>query len=420
MIGRGTRLCPDLFGPGEDKADFRVFDFCFNFDFFRENPEGIEAGGSEPLGTRLFRARVNLLGHLQAAQELDPEGALQVSITDGLHGEVAAMNTENFIVRMKLEAVERYQNRSVWDQLNEADRETLKREVAGLPSEIPNDDIESRLFDLIALQMQLAVAEGDVATLDSRRKRVIELAMLLEEKTAIPAVKAQLEYLSRVQEIEFWEGIDLTMLEELRQRMRGLMPFLDKKKRKIVYTDFQDEVMGVREEEAVYMPKMTGVQYEKKVKDYLRSHLNNIVIHRLRNNQPLTETDLQGLETALTRIGDEDGETLLSELLARSGAPSLVIFVRSLVGLDRTAAQAAFSSFLNDRSLTPTQIRFIEMIIDQLTSRGVMDASALYESPFSNLHAGGPDELFAGNENVIDGIFDTLETIKPKIMTGTA
>ncbi|MGB5735546.1 MAG: DEAD/DEAH box helicase family protein, partial [Thiohalocapsa sp.] len=35
MIGRGTRLCPDLFGPGEDKVDFRVFDFCFNFDYFR-------------------------------------------------------------------------------------------------------------------------------------------------------------------------------------------------------------------------------------------------------------------------------------------------------------------------------------------------------------------------------------------------
>jgi type I restriction enzyme, R subunit len=64
--------------------------------------------------------------------------------------------------------------------------------------------------------------------------------------------------------------------------------------------------------------------------------------------------------------------------------------VRSLVGLDRTAAQAAFSQFLNDRSLTSQQIRFVEMVIDQLTARGVMDASALYEPPFTNLHAGGP------------------------------
>ena len=41
MIGRGTRLCSELFGPDNDKQDFRVFDFCFNFDFFRENPQGM-------------------------------------------------------------------------------------------------------------------------------------------------------------------------------------------------------------------------------------------------------------------------------------------------------------------------------------------------------------------------------------------
>jgi type I site-specific restriction endonuclease len=69
MIGRGTRLCHDLYGPGEDKQDFRVVDFCFNFDFFREKPEGITASDSAPLGTRLFRARVQLLGHIQANPE---------------------------------------------------------------------------------------------------------------------------------------------------------------------------------------------------------------------------------------------------------------------------------------------------------------------------------------------------------------
>jgi type I restriction enzyme R subunit len=80
--------------------------------------------------------------------------------------------------------------------------------------------------------------------------------------------------------------------------------------------------------------------------------------------------------------------------------------------MDRAAAQAAFSRFLSDRSLTPPQIRFVEMIIDQLTARGVMEAAALYEPPFSDLHSGGPDELFAGRENVIEGIFGALEAIQ--------
>ena len=419
MIGRGTRLCPELFGPEDDKQDFRVFDFCFNFDFFRENPQGIEVRGAAPLGTRLFRSRVQLLAHAQASPGLDPDGALAKSLTTDLHGEVAAMNRENFIVRMHLEAVDRFRELTAWEKLGEADQEKLEREIAGLPGKIETDDVESRLFDLTAVRMQLAHAEGDAGAFEKLRQRVMEIAMLLEEKSPIPAVKAQLEYLASMQERDFWEGIDLNGLEELRYRLRGLVPFLDKKKRKVVYTDFQDEVMGLRDVTPVHMPKMTGAQYERKVKDFLRNHLDHIVIHRLRNNQPLTTTDLQGLETTLAEIGEEGGQTLFAGLLARSEAPSLAHFVRSLVGMDRAAAQEAFSGFLSDRSLTPPQIRFIEMVIDQLVARGVMEASALYEPPFSNLHAGGPDELFLGRENVIEGIFDKLKAVHSKLTAKT-
>ena len=411
MIGRGTRLCLELFGPEEDKRDFRVFDFCFNFDFFRENPQGIEGGGAVPLSTRLFRARVELLGRLRQTPELDHDACLNKSLINGLHAEVTAMNPENFIVRMHLAAVERYQKRETWEDLSEDDRETLQREVATLPNELKNDDIESRLFDLTALRMQLALAGDDLPLLEKLRQKAMEIAMLLEEKTGIPAVKAQLGYLAVLQQTEFWDGLTLDQLEEMRLVLRELVPFLDKKKRTIVYTDFKDEIIGVREDEPLYMPKMTGAQYEKKVRDYLRNHQDHLVIHRLRHNQPLTATDLKGLEQTLIEIGNGDGETLYNNLIDHSGAPSLAWFVRSMVGMDRNAAQEAFSKFLSDKSLTSQQIRFVEMIIDQLTARGVMEAEALYAPPFSNLHAGGPDGLFAGKDNVIEGLFDTLHGV---------
>ena len=96
-------------------------------------------------------------------------------------------------------------------------------------------------------------------------------------------------------------------LEELRLRLRGLVPFLDKKTRTVVYTDFKDEITAVREDVAVYLPQMTGAQYEKKVQEYLKNHLDHIVIHRLRINKPLTATDLRGLEQTLVEIGEDDG-----------------------------------------------------------------------------------------------------------------
>ncbi len=416
MIGRGTRLCPDLFGPGEDKQDFRVFDFCFNFDFFRENPEGIEAGPGESLGIRLFKARVELLSHVQSSVDLPEQSGLRRSLIKELYGEVAAMNPDNFIVRMRLKDVQRFQKQDAWEKISEHDREVLQNDIAGLPSEKETDDIESRLFDLIALSMQLALIQGNIAMFERQRKKAVDIAMLLEDKAAIPAVRSQLTYLAAMQNNEFWEGMTLDILEDMRLRLRLLTPFLDKRNRKVVYTDFQDEVVGVRVEETLAMPRMTSSQYAKKVKEYLKNHHNHLVIQRLRSNQPLTARDLQSLEKTLQEIGEEEGETLLSGLLERSNAPSLAHFIRSMVGLDRKAAQAVFSDFLSDHTLTPDQIRFIEMIIDQLTARGFMEAGALYEAPFTSLHSGGPDGLFAGKDNVIDGIFQSLDSTRPRVL----
>ena len=376
-----------------------------------------EGRGVVPLGTRLFRSRVQLLTHVQATPDLDPDTALAGALTTTLHGEVAAMNRENFIVRMHLEAVDRFRERTTWAQLSDSDREMLQREVAGLPSEVETDAIESRMFDLTALRMQVALAEGHRGAVERHRQRMVEIAMLLEEKTTIPAVQGP----ARIPGLHAGERL-LGGARPARSRrvaaaptQTGTLPRQEEADT-IVYTDFQDQVIGVRDEEVVHMPKMTGVQYEKKVNDYLRNHLDHIVIHRLRTNQPLTATDVQGLETTLAEIGEDDGQTLLTGLLARSEEPSLAHFVRNMVGMDRVAAQSAFSGFLSDQSLTPPQIRFVEMVIDQLTARGVMEASALYEPPFSHLHAGGPEALFGGRKNVIEGIFDTLKAVQSGLM----
>ena len=190
--------------------------------------------------------------------------------------------------------------RTTWAQLRDADRDLLQREVAGLPSEVETDEIESRMFDLTALRMQVALAEGHRGAVERHRQRMVEIAMLLEEKTTIPAVQAQLEYLASMQESGFWEGLDLHGLEELRLRLRRLVPFLDKKTQKIVYTDFQDQVIGVRDEEVVHMPKMTGVQYEKKVKE-LPEESPRPHRHPPSTNQPAAHRD------RFTGIGDDPG-----------------------------------------------------------------------------------------------------------------
>ena len=60
MIGRGTRLCPDLFGPGEHKKEFIIFDYCQNFEFFDEYPDGATTKNMKPLQQQIFEAKLNV------------------------------------------------------------------------------------------------------------------------------------------------------------------------------------------------------------------------------------------------------------------------------------------------------------------------------------------------------------------------
>ena len=58
MVGRGTRLCPNLFGPGKHKEFFYIFDYCQNLEFFSQNPPTTDGAAGESLGKRLFVARL--------------------------------------------------------------------------------------------------------------------------------------------------------------------------------------------------------------------------------------------------------------------------------------------------------------------------------------------------------------------------
>ena len=77
--------------------------------------------------------------------------------------------------------------------------------------------------------------------------------------------------------------------------------------------------------------------------------------------------------------------------------------------MDRGTAIKAFAAFMTDKSLSTQQTRFIELIIEQLTAQGIMPPEALYEPPFTNLNVGGPDAVFKGKGNLIDGLFTALE-----------
>ena len=321
------------------------------------------------------------------------------------------MKVDNFVVRPRRRLVEKYAKPEAWATLPPEAMAELSDGVAGLPSGIDPEQEEAKRFDLLLLQLQLALlrSESRYARL---RDRVRDIVGLLEEKAAIPMVQAQMALIQDVQTDEWWQDATIPMLERLRRRLRDLIQLIDGRQRKPVYTDFED-VMG-SETEIELGNLAVGTDYEKfvaKARDFLRQHLDHVAIHKLRSNKRLTTSDLNELERMLAESGLGEPADLQR---AAEESHGLGLFVRSLVGMDRGAAKEALASFLEGKSLAANQIEFINLIVDHLTEHGAVKPERLYESPFTDLTPQGPDGLFSAAD--LDELMGVLDAVRVAAM----
>jgi type I restriction enzyme R subunit len=405
MVGRGTRLRPNLFGLGKNKREFWIFDYCQNLEFFSQNPETVAGSGSESLTKKLFSSRVELIAELD--KQKDPEGKdnLRKDVAARLRQEVEQMNVNNFIVRPKRKLVEKYADGKAWDTLGLEERNELVGDVAGLPSELVDDDQEAKQFDLLMLRLQLSLLRHE-KSFTRWSKDVREVANALNEKASIPMVRAELELIIEVQTDEYWQDITTSMLEDVRKRLRSLVKFIEKTKRSTIYADFTDS-MG--EETEIELPGFDSghnvERFAEKTQQFLKARENDPTIHRLRFNERLTKKDLEALEKMLVEAGAGTAEYLGK---VRSGS-GLGLLVRSLVGLDREAAKRAFDGFLAGKSLTANQIQFVNLIVDYLTQSGWMHAAQLYESPFTDFSPKGVEGVFSPEQTAqLVGVLDEI------------
>lgn len=407
MIGRGTRLRPDLFGPGRDKEDFLVFDFCGNLEHFREDLPGTGGSVQKSLTQRIVETRLELVRSLDTLDDPGPEEReLRKSAAGLLHAFVTGMNPDNVLVRPHRGAVERFAEAKAWRKIGPEEKTTVL-ELTGLPSAAIEKDVDAKRFDLLMLCGQLAHVEDDTATLERVRVTAQEITANLLGKLTIPTVREQVELLEMVAGDEWWVDVTLAMLELARIRFRGLVRFVEKTAHNPIYTDFEDTLGELNE---VDLPGITpGLDFSRfktKAAAYLRSQDNNIVLQRLQRNKQLTEDDLGELEQLLLDAGGEPTDLEL----AVTEAGSLGLFIRSLVGLDREAVSEAFSEFLRDKHYTVDQLRFISLLVDELTANGSMEPSRLFESPFTDNAPTGPDMYFSDSE--INSIVDILDHLR--------
>ncbi len=395
MIGRGTRLCVDLFGPGEDKEEFLIFDFCENFEFFNVNPKGIELGNSKSISQRLFELRLRLAFVLLAEKETELKD-YGYSLINGFILQTQELNGESFIVRQHWEVVEKYRDANSWNALTDLDIKELFDHIAPIVIETESDEMAKR-FDALMLDLQLSVLKGEKKQLGLIQK-VISTAQKLSKKASIPAVAKRMDTINEVQNMLFWETGNILAIDRVRVELRDLLKFLDVENKAIYYTSFEDEI----DENFHEFPLVYGVNelaaYKQKVEQYLKEHSTHITIYKLRNNLQISHSELEELEKMLFEQGNMGTK---AEFVKAFGEQPLGKFIRSIVGLDSNAAKLAFGEVLINKTLNSQQIRFIDTIINFFTVNGCIDPALLFEPPFTDI-----------NSNGIAGLFDDETQVK--------
>lgn len=418
MIGRGSRLRPDLFGPGDDKENFLIFDLCGNFEFFNENPEGIETTTQKSLTELLFGLRLRLAEYLRSNQFKDDTTLkeFRTDLLDGLHGDITRLDLERFDVKMKLEIVHEFgnDNREIWNHLSKRDVKRIEDELAPLIKPQKGDTDLARYYDkllytLITKRLETPNSEEYVNSFMIPISKVVGTSRKLLKKTTIPAVKSKEGLIKLPLEEDFWKVNGIVHLEKLRKGVRELVKYIDPVDQRYVTTDFTDYILKdkiktgsfVKEDGATYTPSPFQNNVYR-LEELIRENENHITITRIRKGEAITQAELQALEVILFK-GGIDKEAIEKEIGSQF---SLVKFIISLMGLSSEKVDAAFAKFINDYQLNAIQIEFLDTIKKFLTTNGEIEPSKLYDAPFKNYHSLGIDGVFT--EQQADKIFEIV------------
>ena len=398
MIGRGTRLCPGLLD-GADKEKFYIFDFCGNFEFFRMN-KGKPTANMIALQGAIFHLKAQIAFKLQdlAYQTADLID-FRKALVENMVRKVQELNRENFAVRQHLKYVELYANPDSYNALTYEDTLMMGQELAPLitPEE---DDAKALRFDALMYGIELAYLAGK--KYGKARSDLMKKVSAVASVANIPEIMAQSELIDKILHTDYVENAGVNEFEYIRENLRDLMKYIPKTVLRYD-TNFDDEILSMDWNESE-LENDDLKNYKAKAEFYVRQHMDNAAIAKLKSNVPLTAEDVQALEKILwSEVGTK------ADYEAEYGQKPLGEFVREIVGLDMNAAKEAFAQYLNDATLDSRQIYFVNQIVEYIVHNGMMkDLSVLQEAPFTDY--GSIVEVFT-DLSVWAGIRQAIERV---------
>lgn len=346
MIGRGTRLCPNLFGEGQDKTHFLIFDYLGNFEFFRANKDGLKSNETQSLTEAIFAKRVRLIHHLQQSAFIDePYQTIRTNLIETVVPQINVLNTELVSVKLQLQYIEKYKNKDAFVCLSDLDKHDLIVHLAPIVFMDDTDEFAKR-FDNFMYGLMIAQIEV-MPQFKKAKKQLINVCLSLAKRITIPQIREKIELINTINTDEFWQSSDILNFEKVRVELRSLIKFIvDEGGQTPIYTNLSDLVLEVNEGKGLE-PAYTFEDYKLKVNRYIEENRDHIAIYKLRNNIPMNALDYESLEHIFT------GELGTAEDYQREFQDTpFGLLVRKIAKLEYEAACMAFSEFINDQSLS--------------------------------------------------------------------
>ena len=405
MIGRGTRLRPNLFGPGKHKSEFLIFDHYGNFDFFEQEYQEPEDTGSKSLLQTTFEVRMELA---LAALKHNHAAAFDAAI-ELLRADINDLPDTSVAVKRELRIVHQLQQTNLLQQFDGKTQHLLANTIAPLMSARVLRDKHATALDKLIAGIQRCLVEQASCFEDGKITLLAELDKLAVN---IQAVRQKDVLIAEVRSADFWQQANIEKLENARKELRGIMKYRQTGSGggyAMPSTRTGDDGLQVNEREVKIAGGNEAMIYRRRLKDILAGMLAaNPTLQKIHKGEPIAETELKTLTSTILTSHPGVSLDVLNEFYGRT-ADQLHLTVREIIGLDAQAIEEHFKSFLHAHpSLTAQQVRFMNLLQNYIAQHGSIIIEKLYDAPFSSISHEGIDGVFSPAD-----VGDLVAVLKP-------
>lgn len=395
MIGRGTRLCENLYGPGQHKTHFLIFDHWANFEYFDENPEEDDVKQAKSLLQKLFETRVTLAQTALKKANMDVfDHTIKL-----IHDDICLLPMESISVRDNWLVVETYKDFKRLNQFSPQTVSDLLEKIAPLMQwrNIMGQS-EAYKFDLELTTIQTLIFT-DANQIDLAKQSVMNKVESLQMH--LNEVRSKAPAIEEIQTQQYWQYLTHAALEQSRIKLRSIIHLRNKS----VKPPTSDFVLDITEDEnqiheADRLTKIVSIDYQiyrQEVEKTLTPLFEtDSVLKKIRNGEQVSEADLAQLSSLVHTQNPSVDLNTLKEFFPESTA-TLDKILRTIVGMDKNAIEQSFTTFVQQihTHVNAKQQRFIGMLKNHLIRHGAIEIAQLYDAPFTQIHDMGLDGVFS-------------------------